>query len=151
LKIPEPLFVVVNLVVRVLLASPLHFLMSGSVMVMFYTGKKSGRNFSTPVRYLQTGDAVRCFTSCDTQWWRNFQEPTEVSLLIGGHRASYRATAQRLEPAVTRVKLRDFLQAYPQDRVYHDIRVDDTGDLNNEDLEAAVARAVVVDMYPLQQ
>jgi hypothetical protein len=41
----------VNPIVRMILRSPVHRLLSGSLAVMTYTGRKSGRRHSLPVMY----------------------------------------------------------------------------------------------------
>ena len=56
---------------RLLLRSPLHFLMSRSLLLITYEGRKSGRRYTTPLRYTREGEVIRCFTSGTTQWWRN--------------------------------------------------------------------------------
>src|SRR5262249_17743027 len=52
MRLPEPLFVVINPVIRALLRSPVHGLMSKSLMLITFTGRKSGRRYTTPVRYV---------------------------------------------------------------------------------------------------
>ena len=92
MRIPEPFFPVLNRVMRLLLNSPLHGLMSGSVMVVYFTGRKTGRQRSTPVRYLHEGDTrVVCLTGRETGWWPNFLEPRDVELQLAGQRVAARA------------------------------------------------------------
>ena len=63
MRLPEPLFVIINPMMRMLLRSPLHFVQSKSLMLITFTGRKSGRRLTTPVRYVRVGDTVRCFTA----------------------------------------------------------------------------------------
>ena len=93
MKLPEPLFVIINPMMGALLRSPLHRLMSSSLMLITYTGRKSGRRYTTPVRYVRVGDAIRCFTSARNMWWRNLQDGAVVSLLVEGKEARYQAQA----------------------------------------------------------
>ena len=87
MRIPEPLFPVINRVMRLLLSSPLHALMSGSVMVIHYTGRRTGRPRWTPVRYLrESDDTIVCLTGSETGWWPNFLEPRDVRLQLAGRR-----------------------------------------------------------------
>ncbi len=65
MKLPEPLFVMVNPIVRILLRSPMHMFWSNSLMLITFTGRRSHREFTTPVRYVRLDQTVRCFTSSE--------------------------------------------------------------------------------------
>ena len=106
MKIPEPVFVIINIIVRTLLASPLHFLMSKSLMVIKFTGRNSGKKFSTPVRYIRVDDNIRCFTSTETGWWRNLRGNANVQLLIEGNTHWYRPRILDESPEWIKEKLR---------------------------------------------
>lgn len=93
MRIPEPFFAIINPTVRVLLRSPIHGLWSKSLMLITFTGRKTQRVYTTPIRYLQRGDAVWAFTSADTNWWRNLKGGATVSLRIRGKDGRYRAEA----------------------------------------------------------
>ena len=49
---------VVNPVLRVLLRSPAHRLLSGSVLLLQYTGRRTGRRYGLPVMYASSGGEV---------------------------------------------------------------------------------------------
>ena len=145
MRIPEPLFVIVNIIVRLLLRSPLHFFMSNSVLLVNYVGRKSGVQYSTPVRYMVSGSTIRCFTSAEVQWWRNLQEKPEVSLMVRGAARSYTAKVLKPDPPRVQALLSEFLAIYPQDAVYQEIRQNSDGSLNRQDLTQASHRAIVVE------
>ncbi len=145
MKIPEPLFFVINAIMRGLLRSPLHFVVSKSVLVITYTGRKSGRKLSTPVRYIRVEGRIRCLTSEHTQWWRNVQASPGVTLLIEGSSAPFHVEIQERDPELTAQKLRHMLGLFPQDATYQDIRLNADKSLNEEDLLAASHKAIVVD------
>ena len=145
MRIPEHIFVVVNIVVRMLLKSPLHFLMSNSVLLISYVGRKSGAKYSTPVRYMRSGSRLRCLTSDHVQWWRNVQATPGVSLLVQGTKSPYNATVLERDPTNTQKLLSEFLAEYPQDAAYQEIRLNSDGSLNCDDLVKASHKAVVVE------
>ena len=145
MRIPEPMFVILNFVVRILLKSPLHFLMSNSVLLIEYTGRKSGITYSTPVRYMYAGSRIRCFTSEEVQWWRNVRASPSVSLLVRGSAGSYNSTILDRDPAGTQHLLSEFLSIYPQDAIYQEIGLNSDGSLNSDDLVGASNSAVVVE------
>jgi hypothetical protein len=150
MRLPEPLFVVINPVMRALLRSPLHFVCSKSLMLITFTGRKSGRRFTTPVRYLRLNGLVRCFTSAENQWWRNLRGGAPVSLRIEGKEAPYQALAIHDDPARIREALSHYLALFPGDAAYHDIRLNRDKTPVAEDLDRASHDAVVVEAQPVK-
>lgn len=148
MKIPESVFPIINAIMRTLLRSPLHGLMSDSILVITCRGRRSGREYSTPVRYLPLDDRLRCTTATHTQWWRNVSGDAPVSLLVAGKQGEYRAEVLERDPVATETVLREFLAVYPQDAVYQDIRLNKDKSLNEEDLAAAIEEAIIVDFVP---
>ena len=118
-------------------------------MLITFTGRKSGKQFTTPVRYIQTGDTVRCFTASENQWWRNLRSGARVSLLIKGQIGDYRAQAIFDNPDDIKKKLVSYLALFPQDAAYHDIRLNKDKSLDEQDLEKAASAAVVVEAVPV--
>ncbi len=147
MRIPEPLFILINPMMRILLRSPLHFVQSKSLMLITFTGKKSGRRFTTPVRYVRVGDTVRCFTSPENLWWRNLRGGAPVSLRIEGNERPYWATIQS-DPGAVRSALTHYLGLFPQDAAYHEIRLNRDKSLVEEDLDRESQHAVVVESRP---
>lgn len=123
MKLPERLFVVINPLMALLLRSPLHRLLSGSLMLITFTGRRSGRSFKTPVRYICNDGIVRCFTASENQWWRNLRGGSPVTLRISGQDLLCEAKATN-DPENTRKWLVHYLGLFPQDAMYHDIRVE---------------------------
>ena len=80
---------VVNPVVRVILRSPAHRALSGSVLFLEYTGHRSGRRYGLPVMYASSGDGlvVMAGQPAGKTWWRNFGcEPQAVAVTLGAQR-----------------------------------------------------------------
>jgi hypothetical protein len=122
-RLPDPLFAIINPTVRLLLRSPLHFLWSRNLMLITFTGRKNGRTFTTPVRYLKTDNEIRCFTSAENKWWRNLRGGANINLLVRGQCICCYARPVADEPTV-RSALSDFLSRFPQDSPYYGIRLD---------------------------
>lgn len=151
MRLPEPLFVVINPVVRTLLRSPIHGLISNSLMLITFTGRRSGHHFTTPVRYVRVGDSIRCFTSAGNLWWRNVRGGALVSLRIGGKEMPYHAVAIVDDPLRIREALQHYLTLFPGDAVYHGIGLNRNGSLIEADLDRASHEAVVVEAQPVNQ
>ena len=145
MRLPEPLFLVINPIMRALLRSPLHFVLSSSLMLISFTGRQSGRHYTTPVRYVRVDGAVRCFTSAKNRWWRNLRGGATVSLLIAGKEAQYQAQVINDDPPRIRAALQHYLSLFPADAAYHEIRLNRDRTLVAADLERASHEAVVVE------
>lgn len=149
MKLPEPLFAIINPIVRFLLRSPIHALLTKDLMLVTFTGRKSQKVFTTPVRYVRDGEMVRCFTSSENQWWRNLRGGADVVLRIEGQERPYHATPIENNPDLVKEWLTRYLGLFPQDAAYHDIRLEKDKSLVAEDLERASRNAVVVEAIPV--
>lgn len=149
MRIPEVFFAIINPAMRLLLHSPLHRLMSRSLMLITFTGRRSGRRYTTPVRYLRIGTTIKCFTSQEGQWWKNLRGGADVILRLEGINKPYHAVALWDDPALIKAALREYLELFPQDAAYHEIRRSRNGSLNTDDLDRASNNAVVVEATPI--
>ncbi|HTO45546.1 MAG TPA: nitroreductase/quinone reductase family protein [Burkholderiales bacterium] len=150
MRIPEAFFVVINPAVRFLLRSPIHWLWSGSLMLITFTGRRTGKAYTTPVRYLESGDAVWVFTGLETRWWKNLGGGATVSLRIRGEENLYRTEVVADAPDKIRSALGEFLAHFPQDVPYYEIALGADGRISQGDLEKAAARTVWIRAYPKQ-
>jgi deazaflavin-dependent oxidoreductase (nitroreductase family) len=81
-----------NPMMKWLLRSPLHFFVSGMYMLLSFTGRKSGKVYTTPVQYARDGQTLRVITSESYIWWKNLRGGTEVQMRIAGQ--DYKGMAQ---------------------------------------------------------
>jgi deazaflavin-dependent oxidoreductase (nitroreductase family) len=86
-----------NPLIRGVLRSPLHGLLSRGLMLLTITGRRSGVKYSIPVGYQPergNEDALTVMVSeaRRKQWWRNFREPGAVDVLLRGRPRSGTAT-----------------------------------------------------------
>lgn len=79
---PKAVFRLVNPVMKMILWSPLHGLMSNDLMILSFAGRKSGKRYSTPVGYIQQGDRLYLFTH--SGWWKNLRGGAPVSVRLRG-------------------------------------------------------------------
>ena len=68
--------------VKMLLRSPLHVLMSHQTMLLTLQGRKTGKSYTVVVTYIQDGKAV--FFLSRANWWKNLQGGAEVLLQLRG-------------------------------------------------------------------
>ncbi len=150
MKLPEPLFAVINPIMGMFLRSPIHGLWSDSLMLITFTGRNSGREFTTPVRYLRDGQNILCYTSSKNQWWRNLRGGALVQLRVAGQSGPYTTEVIENNPEDIKRRLINYLGVYPQDAAYHDIALAADKSLVQEDLEKASHDAVVVIATPVK-
>ena len=53
--------------------SPLHGLMSNFTMLITFTGRKSGRPYTTPVNYVRDDDTILSMSPRKHSWWKNLR------------------------------------------------------------------------------
>src|SRR5207302_8638507 len=71
-----------NPVTRFLLATRLHSLMSGQLMLLSFTGRKTGRSYTTPVSYVRAGDSL--LVPGGGAWWRNLEGTSQTQVCLRG-------------------------------------------------------------------
>jgi deazaflavin-dependent oxidoreductase (nitroreductase family) len=76
----------INPLVRALLRSPLHPLLSRRLLLLRVTGRRSGRTHEVPVGYLYDGSEVLVTVGAPEhkQWWRNIVGATPVTVVLRG-------------------------------------------------------------------
>jgi deazaflavin-dependent oxidoreductase (nitroreductase family) len=102
-----------NVLVIGLLRSPLHPLASGSLLLITYRGRSSGRRFTTPVMYAEREGTLTIFVghSERKRWWRNFRGGGEVEVRLRGRCRRAQADIVRDSAAVE-----TYLARYPRAR-----------------------------------
>ena len=100
----------VNPMLRLLLQSPVHRLVSGRFALITYTGRRSGRQYTIPVLYRDKGDEVTIAVGWPERkvWWRNLTgEGGPVRLVVRGRelRGHAMATKQPGRDALVRVRV----------------------------------------------
>ncbi len=68
------------------LLSPLHRLVSRSLLLLTYEGRRSGTEYTLPLQYIEDGGTLYIWAGdADAKtWWRNFSTPTVVEVRLRG-------------------------------------------------------------------
>lgn len=64
------------------LRSPLHGMLSGNTLLITFTGRKTGKRYTTPINFYREGEYLWAVSSRDRTWWRNLQGGAPVDLLL---------------------------------------------------------------------
>jgi len=85
-----------NQLVRLLLQSPLHPVVSRRLALITVTGRRSGRDFTFPVGYRQDGDRVTITVMWPERkvWWRNLRGGGRVRIRLRGEQRTGHAEVQ---------------------------------------------------------
>lgn len=94
-----------------LLRSPLYFLL-GNTMLLTVTGRKTGREYATPVGYYRSHGELWVISSRDRTWWRNLRGGAPVKMHLRGKDETGYAEAVLEESAVA-ARLEEYLQRVP--------------------------------------
>ncbi len=147
MRIQSLLYATLNPPMRALLRSPLHGLASASLCLLSYTGRRSGRAFTTPLSFMREGNLVRLLSSHETRWWLNFRHgPVEVEVEIARRTFQGQATAILEDSDRLRDGVRIFLTAIPRDAVVYGIKLDRDRRPREEDIASAAGHVVLVEI-----
>lgn len=114
------------------LRSPLHGMLSEGMMLITITGRKTGKQYTTPVGYYRENEYLWVITSRDRTWWKNLRGGAEVSLLL--KRKPVTAIAETdLDEKAVEARMYDYLRHVPQAAKPMGIRVEN-GNVNAEDI-----------------
>jgi hypothetical protein len=105
----------VNPVVLLLLRSPLHPVLSRSLVILRYQGRKTGRWRSLPCMYARDSQDLYVVPGQAGRkvWWRNLRQPTQVRLRLQGRDLEGIATASS-DPEAVAAGLRRLSGPLPQ-------------------------------------
>jgi hypothetical protein len=127
---------------KLLLQSPFHGIVSRRIMLITFTGRMSGKSFTTPVTYVRDGDMVRVFSN--QRWWRNLTGGALVRLHIRGEPLSGIAEPEQDRAAVF-AEVKQFLGREGVKRAFLiNLQLDTHKPPSDEDIARAAQNHVVV-------
>jgi deazaflavin-dependent oxidoreductase (nitroreductase family) len=132
----------VNKAMKFVLRSPVHGMVSKTILLITFTGRKSGNTFTTPVSYSQHNDQVYIFTHAE--WWKNLRYCPTVSLCIQGREFQGLAEPVAEDKQAIADRLSEHLQKVPSDARYYGVTFDDHGNPSPEEVKKAVQTVVMI-------
>lgn len=137
-----------NPIIRLILLSPLHGLVDNGILLLRYTGRKSGKKYDIPISYVRDGEDFLVVTFKKRKWWRNFMESTPVRLRWRGRESPALAKAIYGEDAEVAKDLAIYLEHQAGLLKYFEVEKKDDGSLNMEQVEKAAGKRVMVRITP---
>jgi hypothetical protein len=132
----------VNQTMKFVLLSPVHAMVSKTILLITFTGLKSGKTFTTPVSYSQQDDQVTIFTHA--AWWKNLSGGMPVSLRLRGREFQGLAEPIANDKQAVAAGLAAHLRKVPGDAGFYGVTFDNSGNPRAEDVEKAVQTVVMV-------
>jgi deazaflavin-dependent oxidoreductase (nitroreductase family) len=132
----------VNHAMKFVLGSPMHGMVSKSVMLITFTGRKSGKTYTTPVSYSQDGGQVTVFTHAT--WWKNLRSGAPVTLRIRGRDLQGLAESVAEDKQAVAAGLTAHLRKVPSDARYYAVTFDDYRNPRPQEVEKAAQTVVMI-------
>jgi len=121
---------------------PVHGVVSKTILLITFTGRKSGKTYTTPVSYSQYDDQVYIFTHA--AWWRNLRSGTPVTLRIRGRELQGLAEPVAEDKQAVTAGLTAHLRKVPSDARYYGVTFDDYKNPRAEEVEKAAQTVVMI-------
>ena len=136
----------INPVVRPVLRSPLHGLLSRALMLLTIRGRRSGRFYTIPVQYAREGNTVIVYPGrpAEKTWWRNLAGGADVTVRIKGRDLEGHAVAVTDDREAIADGLRIWLRRFPSAARRLGVARDPDGRPDPQDLARAAERIVIV-------
>jgi hypothetical protein len=132
-----------NVFIGGILRSPFHAMLSKNTLLLTFTGRASGKRYTTPVNYAPVGDELLIFSRRERTWWRNLRGGAPVVFRLQGRKATGWGVAFEDDAEVER-GLMTYLQAAPNFAKFFEVGLDEDGLPNREDIARAAEPRVLV-------
>lgn len=134
-----------NPIMRFVLRSPLHGIISSSILILSFTGRKSGRTYDVPLEYARDGNTLVAITQMSRVWWKNLRGGVPVTVLLQGKTLSGTATAIAGDASAFNAAFMIYLNGFPgRGEKYFNVHMEDDGNLNQTDVARAAENHVAV-------
>jgi deazaflavin-dependent oxidoreductase (nitroreductase family) len=140
---------VTNPFVRFILCSRLHSMLSGRLIVITYTGKKTGMNYTLPVQYAKSDDELIVVAGYHQhkKWWRNLRQQSTIMVCYRGKWFEASATAFEGDIAAIAPLFPAYLRRFPASARIRGLTFDPNGNVEDaEKLREAAKKVVMVNI-----
>ena len=133
---------ILNKTMKFILRSPLHGMISKYLLLITFTGRKSGKTYTTPVSYSREDGQVTIFTHAN--WWKNLRGGAPVSLRLRGREIQGMAEPVAEDKQAVAAALTAHLRKSPFDAKFYDVTMDEHGKPIAEDVAQAVQTVAMI-------
>ncbi len=133
---------IVNHAMKFVLRSPAHGMVSKTILLITFTGRKSGQTYTTPVSYSLNDDQVTIFTHAE--WWKNLRSGAPVTLRIQGREFQGLAGPVAEDKQAIATALAAHLRKVSSDARYYGVTFDDHGNPRADEVVKAAQTVVMI-------
>ena len=137
---------IVNRAMTYILRSPVHGMVSKSILLITFTGRKSGKAYTTPVGYSEHNGQVYIFTH--HTWWKNLRSGkpagAPVTLRIRGQDFQGLAEPVAEDKKSVAAGLQTHLRKVPGDARYYGVTFDEHKNPRASEVEQAAQEVVMI-------
>ncbi len=137
---------IVNHAMKFVLRSALHGMVDKTILLITFTGRKSGKTYTTPVSYSQHGDQVYLFTHAT--WWKNLRRDTPVTLRIRGREFQGLPEPIAEDKQAVAAGLIAHLRKVPSDATFYGVTFDEQKNPKADQVEQAAQSVVMIRIRP---
>jgi len=138
----QPMPPLLNKTMKFVLRSPMQRMISNYLTLITFTGRKSGKTYTTPVSYFQKDGQVCIFTHAN--WWKNLQGGAQVTLRLRGKDVQGIAQSIAEDKQTIAKCLTEHLQKSKFDAKFYNVSYDENGIPLKEDVDQAVKTVTMV-------
>ena len=109
-----------------LLKSPLHKMVSGSILLVTVTGRKTKRPILVPVNYIRNGKTLWVASDRMRTWWRNLTGGAALTVLLARKTKQARGEVILHEKEVVHA-LKEYYKLAPRMAKYFKVKVESGG------------------------
>jgi len=136
-----------NPIIKTILKSPFNWLVGNQMMLLTYTGHKSGQTYETPISYVELDNdsnehSLLTISKATRTWWRNFRGGANVTLRLRGK--NRKAHAQTSEGGAAYPDLMLYMQKSPAVAKSLGVGLDTDRKLLTEDVRKLCENWVIV-------
>jgi len=139
---------IANPLVRLILRSPFHGMLSAALLLITYHGCKSGKEYTLPIQYAQDKKTIYIIPGAPENkiWWRNLCRGAPVQILLAGKSLSGEANVLQGNTCTQLIAraLDCYMQRFPATANNYNIRAGHDGSFDRDDLRRAASSTVVV-------
>ena len=138
------LFRFINPFVRLILKSPIHFLISHQILLFRVVGRRSKKIFEIPASYAHINDSLVCVTLRENLWWKNFKDIETQEIYFKGKKINKNISINFTDNAFVREKLKELIEHNPIDAFFAGVKLDKNKVPNSDDLDKAAELHTVI-------
>jgi len=132
----------VNHAMNFVLHSPMHGVVSKTIMQITFTGRRTGRQYTTPVSYSRHGDEIYVFSHAN--WWKNLRGGALVTMCIRGQEHKGYAYPVAADKQAVAEGLAAHLRKVPVDARFYGVTFDEDKNPRTEEVARAAQTVVMI-------